>query len=106
MTTRGRNLPINWSGLQTPERLLTSLIPNNSVSLRAPFSSRFTSVHNVASVANYYHGPVEGRPTEEAVVLELAAGDGRKDGWQEGWMAAEEVYSCLQAGLYLSRRSL
>lgn len=31
---------------------------------------------------------------------------GRKEGWREGGMAAEEVYSCLQAGPYLSRHLL
>lgn len=35
-----------------------------------------------------------------------SAGWGRKEGWREGWMAAEEVYSCLQARPYLSRRLL
>lgn len=90
--------------------IMTSIFPSK-YSFQSQFSLPPLSHPNVASVGNYHYVFIQGQPTEEAVVLELSAWvcwlrwgtAGRRDGGRDGWMAAEEVYSCLQARPYLSR---
>lgn len=78
-----------------------------SLSIFLPLSSHPPlSYPKVASVGNYHYVFIQGQPTEEAVVLALSAGvllAASRGGRKEGWMSAEELYSCLQARPHLSR---
>lgn len=78
-----------------------------SISISLPLSSHPPlSDPKVASVGNYHYVFIQGQPTEEAVVLALSAGvllAAWRGGRKEGWMSAEDLYSCLQARPHLSR---